>query len=60
MLLVLLGLAATAWLDRLLRQASLAELTWLNLSNIPQVVAAVSAATVGAVLGRVSKVIATR
>jgi hypothetical protein len=50
LLLVLLGLAATAWLDRLLRQASLAELTWLNLSNIPQVVAAVSAATVGAVL----------
>jgi hypothetical protein len=49
-LLVLLGLAATAWLDRLLRQASLPELTWLNLSSIPQVVAAVSAATVGAVL----------
>ena len=50
LLLVLLGLAATAWLDRLLRQAGLAELTWLNLSSIPQVVAAVSAATVGAVL----------
>src|SRR5918995_3358547 len=48
LLLVLLGLAATAWLDRLLRQASLPELTWLNLSSIPQVVAAVSAATVGA------------
>jgi hypothetical protein len=51
LLLVLLGLAATAWLDRLLRQAGLAELTWLNLSSIPQVVAAVSAATVGALLG---------
>ena len=49
-LLVLLGLAATAWLDRLLRQASLPELAWLNLSSIPQVVAALSAATVGAVL----------
>src|SRR5215218_8870032 len=50
LLLVLLGLAATAWLDRLLRQAGLAELTWLDLGSIPQVVAAVSAATVGAVL----------
>jgi hypothetical protein len=50
LLLVLLGLAATAWLDRLLRQAGLPELTWLNLSSIPQVVAAVSAAAVGAVL----------
>jgi len=36
LLLVLLGLAATAWLDRLLRQAGLAELTWLNLSSIPR------------------------
>ena len=50
LLLVLLGLAGTAWLDRLLRQASLPELAWLNLSSIPQVVAALSAATVGAVL----------
>jgi hypothetical protein len=45
-----LGLAATAWLDRLLRQADMPELIWLHLSGIPQVVAAVSAATVGAVL----------
>jgi hypothetical protein len=45
-----LGLAATAWLDRLLRRAGLPELTWLEASSIPLVVAAVSAATVGAVL----------
>jgi hypothetical protein len=49
-LLALLGLAATAWLDHLLRQAGMPELTWLHLSSIPQVVAAVSAVTVGAVL----------
>jgi len=48
--LTVLGLAATARLDQLLRQAGAPELTWLHLSNIPQVVAAVSAATVGAVL----------
>ncbi|HVD13548.1 MAG TPA: hypothetical protein VNK73_03790, partial [Actinomycetota bacterium] len=48
--LTLLGLAATARLDQLLRQAGASELTWLHLSGIPQVVAAVSAATVGAVL----------
>jgi hypothetical protein len=48
--LTLLGLAATARLDQLLRQADASELTWLHLSSIPQVVAAVSAATVGAVL----------
>jgi hypothetical protein len=48
--LTLLGLVATAWLDQLLRQAGTPELTWLHLSSIPQVVAAVSAVTVGAVL----------
>jgi hypothetical protein len=48
--LTLLGLVATAWLDHLLRQAGTPELTWLHLSGIPQVAAAVSAATVGAVL----------
>jgi hypothetical protein len=48
--LTVLGLAATARLDQLLRQAGTPELTWLHLSSIPQVVAAVSAATVGAVL----------
>jgi hypothetical protein len=48
--LTLLGLAAAAWLDRLLRQAGLPELVLLGPSSISQVVAAVSAATVGAVL----------
>jgi hypothetical protein len=48
--LTLLGLAAIPWLDHLLRQADMPELTWLHLSGIPQMVAAVSAATVGAVL----------
>ena len=48
--LAVLGLAATAWLSRLLGQAGLADLAWLHLSSIPQVVASVSAATVGAVL----------
>jgi hypothetical protein len=48
--LTLLGLAAAAWLDRLLRQAGLPELVSLRPSSISQVVAAVSAATVGAVL----------
>jgi hypothetical protein len=48
--LTLLGVPATAWLDQLLRQAGRPELTWLHASSIPQVVAAVSAATVGAVL----------
>jgi hypothetical protein len=48
--LTVLGLAATARLDQLLRQAGTPELTWLHLSSIPQVAAAVSAATVGAVL----------
>src|SRR5687768_3825264 len=47
----MLGLAATAWLDHLLRQAGKSEeLTSLSASSIPLVVAAVSAATVGALL----------
>jgi hypothetical protein len=49
-LLVLLGVAATAWLDRLLRQAGLAQEAWLVPANSPELVAAVTAATVGAVL----------
>jgi hypothetical protein len=48
--LTVLGLAATVWLDRLLRRAGLPELASLPASSIPTVVAAVSAATVGAVL----------
>ena len=48
--LTLLALPATARLDQLLRQAGLPELTWLHLGSVPQVVAAVSATTVGAVL----------
>jgi hypothetical protein len=48
--LTVLGLAATAWLDHLLRQAGKPQLTSLPASSIPLVVAVVSAATVGAVL----------
>jgi hypothetical protein len=49
--LTLLGLAATVWLDRLLRQAGLPELTFLwGSGNFMAAVAAVSAATVGAVV----------
>jgi hypothetical protein len=48
--LTLLAVPAVAWLDQLLRRAGLAELTWLHLTSVPQVVAAVTAATVGAVL----------
>ena len=48
--LTLLAIPAVAWLDQLLRHAGLAELAWLHLSSIPQTAAAVSAATVGAVL----------
>jgi hypothetical protein len=48
--LTLLAIPAVAWLDQLLRRAGLAELAWLHLSSIPQMAAAVSAATVGAVL----------
>jgi hypothetical protein len=48
--LTVLGLLATAWLDRLLRQAGRPDLTALPASGIPLAVAAVSAVTVGAVL----------
>jgi hypothetical protein len=49
-MLTLLAVPAVAWLDHLLRQAGRPELTWLHLSSIPQVVAAVTAATVGALV----------
>jgi hypothetical protein len=45
-----LGLAGAAWLAHLLRQADTSELSFLGAGIIPEVVAAVSAATVGAVL----------
>jgi N-terminal 7TM region of histidine kinase len=48
--LTMLGLPVVAWLDRLLRQAGLAELTILAAVSLPWVMALVSAATVGAVL----------
>jgi hypothetical protein len=44
--LTLVGLAASAWLD----QAGMPELTWFRSNGIADVVTAVSAATVGAVL----------
>jgi hypothetical protein len=48
---ILLGLAATVWLDRLLIEAGLPELaTVLSSSNLTSAVAAVSAATVGALV----------
>jgi hypothetical protein len=47
---VLPALAATAWLDHLLRQAGAPELTWFRAAGLPYGIAAVSAATVGAVL----------
>ena len=46
----LLGVVATLWLDRLLRQAGRPELTALSASSVPLVAAALSAVTVGAVL----------
>jgi hypothetical protein len=46
----MLGLAGSAWLSHLLRQAGRSELAFIGASIIPEVVAAVSAATVGAVL----------
>jgi hypothetical protein len=50
--LTMLGLAAGAWLDHLLRQAGSPETAWLlQASSVPLLVAAVSAATVGALLG---------
>jgi hypothetical protein len=48
--LTLLGLPASFWLDHLLRQAGMPELTWFQATGVPALVAAVSAATVGAVL----------
>jgi hypothetical protein len=49
-MLTLLAVPAVAWLDHLLGQAGRPELTWLHLSSVSQVVAAVSAATVGVVV----------
>jgi hypothetical protein len=48
--LALLGLAATAWLDHLLRQAGRPELAQFDAGGATTVLAAVSAATAGAVL----------
>src|SRR6266545_3963079 len=48
--LTMLGLPVVAWLDHLLRQAGSSELPYLQAANAPEVVAAVSAATVGALL----------
>jgi hypothetical protein len=48
--LTILGLAVAAWLDHLLRQAGRPELGGLQATSAPLLVAAVSAATVGAVL----------
>jgi MFS family permease len=48
--LALLGLATVPWFDHLTRQAGRPELTQLNASTIPYLLAIVAAATVGAVL----------
>jgi hypothetical protein len=48
--LALLGLAATAWLDRLLRQAGRSELVALGAGSVPSAGTAVVAATVGALV----------
>src|SRR5678815_3165244 len=48
--LAVLGLASVPWFDRLMRQAGRPELTQLNASTIPYLLAIVVAATVGAVL----------
>jgi hypothetical protein len=48
--LALLGLASVPWFDHLTRQARRPELTQLNVSTIPYLLAIVVAATVGAVL----------
>jgi hypothetical protein len=48
--LAVLGLASVPWFDRLTRQAGRPELTQLNASTIPYLLAIVVAATVGAVL----------
>jgi tellurite resistance protein TehA-like permease len=49
--LAVLGLAATAWLDHLLRQAGRPDLAQLNSGGVLPVLAILSAATAGAVLG---------
>jgi hypothetical protein len=48
--LAMLGLAVVAWLDHLLRETGRPDLIGLTSTNIPPVLGAVSAATVGAVL----------
>jgi hypothetical protein len=48
--LALLGVAVTAWFDHVLRRAGRPELTQVNASTIPYLLAIVVAATVGAVL----------
>jgi hypothetical protein len=48
--LILLGLLVVAWLDHLLREAGEPGTAFLRLGGIPQLVAAVSAATVGALV----------
>ena len=48
--LAVLGLASVPWFDQLTRQAGRPELTQLNASTIPYLLAIVVAATVGAVL----------
>jgi hypothetical protein len=48
--LTLLSLPVIAWLDQLLRQAGLAELSTLQAANLLWILAGVSAATVGALL----------
>ena len=50
LVLTLLGLAATAWLDALLRQAGQPALAWLGAGNAASAGAAVVAATVGALV----------
>ena len=50
--LTMLGLAVAAWLDHLQRQAGSPEMAWLlQPASVPLLVAAVSAATVGALVG---------
>jgi two-component system, NarL family, sensor kinase len=49
-LLAPLGLAAVAWFDHLLRQAGSSDMAYLAANTVPYMVAALSAATVGAVL----------
>jgi len=48
--LAMLGLAAAAWLDHLLRRAGRPELAQLDAGGVPMVLATVGAATAGAVL----------